>query len=191
VAATRAGPVDGVSGRGYGRRSVLADVLTVGIMAGLPCAAAVLGTAIGYRQWKKQQSFERRKPFIDERRQAYKELWSRLEAIDVRLRVARVGGDEFSHLVRELNSFILTNEIYFDSGIRARVKAYLDAARDASEIAASYPDAFDVNRVRRERGLTEDPEIPYESMSALMNVVVLATEARDAIMREVQRNIGA
>jgi hypothetical protein len=69
-----------------------ADAVSIVVPAALAFIAAITATAVGYRQWKKQQAFERSRSFFDDRAAAYKELWSRLEAIDVRLRQADVHG---------------------------------------------------------------------------------------------------
>jgi hypothetical protein len=162
-----------------------AEFVSIAIPAGLAFVAAISASAIGYRQWQKQHSFERSKGFLADRSAAYKELWSRLEAINLRLREADVRDEEFETRLRELNAFVLVSEVYFDEGIRPRVKTYLESAREASRIVQSYPE------VRHQRGITEDGVIDPEGMQELFKVLTTADEARSAIMKEVRASLGA
>ena len=164
----------------------LAAAATVFIPAVLAFAAAIFGSLVAYRQWKKQRSVERGKSFDVDRAAAYKELWSRLEAIHVRLRTANVRDDDFDAAVRDLNAFILGSEIYFEPGIQARTKAYLEAARDISVIIKSQPpDA------RRDYEMTESDLIDVSELNALTSALKAAETARNEIMAEVRANIGA
>jgi hypothetical protein len=159
---------------------------TVFIPAVLAFAAAILGSLLAYRQWKKQRSVERGKSFDADRATAYKELWSRLEAIHLRLRAADVRGDDFEAAVRDLNAFILGSEIYFEPGIQARAKAYVEAARNVSVIIKSQP-----ADVRRDYEMTESDLIDVNEMNALAAALKAAEESRNSIMAEVRANIGA
>jgi hypothetical protein len=59
--------------------TAIASILPVLIPALLTFIAAIAATSVGYRQWRKQNKFERSKGFLDDRAAAYKELWERLE----------------------------------------------------------------------------------------------------------------
>ena len=159
---------------------------TVWVPAVIAAAAAVFGSLLAYRQWKRQRSVERGKSFDADRAAAYKELWSRLEAIHVRLRSADVRDDEFDSDVRDLNAFILGAEIYFEPGLQARTKAYLEAARNVSVIVRSQP-----SDVRRDYEMTECDLIDASEMNALTRALERAGELRNAILTEVRANIGA
>jgi hypothetical protein len=166
--------------------SAIASILPVLIPALLTFVAALIATTVGYRQWRKQHTFERAKGFFDARAAAYKELWDRLETIDLRLRQIDVLDDEFDDAVRDLNAFVLRSEIYFEPGIRARVKSYYDSAREVSRIVHSYP----VEELRRERGITEEGAIAGADMQEISEALRTADAARVAIMAEVRTNIG-
>jgi hypothetical protein len=148
-------------------------------------------TVVGYRQWRKQQSFEAGSPFRDQRGAAYRELWEQLETIDVRLREVNVCDAEFSASVRGLNAYLLRAEIYLDTGIRARVKDYLDAAREVSKMMEFAP-----KELREEHYLTM-PGRPMDwpgapnSLKELYDVMMRARDARDAILSEVRTSLGA
>jgi hypothetical protein len=156
------------------------------ISAVLAFIAAIAATAVGYRQWRKQQDFDRSTAFLTDRAAAYKELWTRLEAIHVRLRQADVTDDDFDDAVRDLNTFVLSSEIYFDPGIRARVKSYYDSARNVSRVINSYP----LEELQRERGLTEDGLLSGDDMREIALAMRTADEARMAIMAEVRTHVG-
>lgn len=165
----------------------IASILPVLIPAGLAFIAAIAATAVGYRQWRKQHAFERKKGFLDARAAAYKELWERLEGIDLRLRQIDVVDDEFDDAVRDLNAFVLRSEIYFEPGIRARVKTYYDSARSVSKIVHSYP----LEELQRQRSITEDGPVAAADMREIHDALQEADAARNAIMAEVRINIGA
>lgn len=164
---------------------MLGSVVLVVIPAVLAFVAAVLGSGLAYRQWKGQRAVERSKSFDEDRAAAYKELWSRIEAIHVRLRTVEVRDQEFDSAVRELNSFILGSEIYFEPGVRRRVGAYLDAVRRVATVIRSYPP-----ELQREYGITEDPLIDPADMGVLMQAFAAAEESRNALMAEVRAHIG-
>jgi hypothetical protein len=166
--------------------AVLASADPAVVSAALAFIAATAATAVGYRQWRKQQDFDRSKAFLTDRAAAYKELWTRLEAIHVRLLKADVTDAEFDDEVRDLNTFVLSSEIYFDPGIRARVKSYYDSARKVSRVINSYP----LEELRRERGLTEEAPLSGDDMREVVLAVGTADEARTAIMAEVRTHIG-
>jgi hypothetical protein len=165
---------------------ILASILPVLVPALLTFAAAIAATAVGYRQWRKQNAFDRSKGFLDARAAAYRELWDRLETIDLRLRQIDVLDHEFDDAVRDLNSFVLRSEIYFEPGIRARVKSYYDSARNVSRIIHSYP----AEELRREHGVTERGTFAAADMREIREALQTAEAARNAIMAEVRTNIG-
>jgi hypothetical protein len=161
------------------------DVLIIVVPAALAFVAAVFGTIVAYRQWKGQHSFERSKSFLDDRAAAYKELWSRLEAIHISLRTTHVLDDEFDSALLDLYSYILSSEVYFDPGIRDRTKAYLEAARRVATIIKDAPPA-----VQRDHAITATLEIDAADMRVLAAELQVAEDARAAIMAEVRSNIG-
>jgi hypothetical protein len=159
-------------------------VLTTVVPALLGFLAAALASVLGYRQWKRQDTYERSKTFIDDKSAAYKELWTRVERIDIRLRtVEKMRDEEFASDVRALNSYILASEIYFDPGLRQRVKTYLDAARHVSQIIGKYP------AQQRQRAITETGPYSGEDLAELIQAVSEAENARETIRREVRMHL--
>jgi hypothetical protein len=169
--------------------------MTTILPAVLGFAAAITATALGYRQWRKQREFDRAKPYEDDRRAAYKELWTRVEALDVEMR--GVSGRpsvftdaEFGSRIRELNTFVLSNEIYFEAGVRERVKAYYAALKRLDELIGERPDAKEIEQFRREREITETGQLRAGQVGELQDAFGRAEAARAELMAEVRRNIG-
>lgn len=163
---------------------MLGDLVIVLVPALLAFAAAVFGSLLAYRQWRGQRRVERNKGFDADRAAAYKELWTRLEAVHVRLRSIDVRDDEFDASLRDLNSFILGSEIYFEPGIRTRAADYLEAVREVATIVKSAPP--DV----REKFDRTDALFGVVDMDRLTQAYTAAEEARSALMAEVRANIG-
>ena len=164
---------------------MLGNVVIVIIPAVLAFVAAILGSLLAYRQWKGQRGVEKGKSFDEDRASAYKELWSRLEAIHAKLRTVEVRDDEFDGAVRDLNAFILGSEIYFDPGIRARTRAYLEAVRRFAAIIKSEPP-----ELQRDFARTDIPLIDSTKMNELSEAFTRAEESRETLMAEVRANIG-
>lgn len=157
-------------------------MLTIVIPALLTFLAAVLASALAYRQWKKQHAFERSKTFISDKSAAYKELWTRVEAVDIRLRTYELRDEEFTRDLRELNSYILLSEVYFDEGLQLRVMSYLRAARRVSKLMMNFP--------KRGSHITEElTEDEAEVFQEIREAVFEAQDAREAIRLEVRKNL--
>ncbi|HEY6835487.1 MAG TPA: hypothetical protein VI142_03370, partial [Gaiellaceae bacterium] len=80
---------------------------------------------------------------------------------------------------------ILASEIYFEPGLRARVRAYLEAVRNVATIIKSYPP-----ELQRDYGLTDDPVIDASEMKRLADAMAAADESRTVILDEVRANVG-
>jgi hypothetical protein len=113
----------------------------------IPSLIALTGTVavalVGYRQWKRQQDTSRESDYRTQRQQTYKELWEKLEDIHVRLRTEEVGGDEFSSLVRDVNSFILKRGLYLERDDQDLANCYLSKVREFTDLvrACGSPEA--------------------------------------------------
>jgi hypothetical protein len=77
------------------------------------------------------------------------------------------------------------SEIYFDPGIRARTRAYLEAARRFAAIIKSEPPDL-----QRDLARTDIPLIDSTKMNELSEAFTRAEESRETLMAEVRANIG-
>ena len=87
----------------------------------------VFGVSVGYRQWRRDRADKKSEPFRNERREAYKELWSKVELLNIFLRTDSVAAKDFSSEVTELNAFMLLHGVYVDDSDRQLVNEYVRA----------------------------------------------------------------
>jgi hypothetical protein len=111
---------------------------------GMPAMVALVGTTItaviGYRVWKRQQRISRCNALLDERAQAYKELWEKLEEIHVRLRGRQANSSQFSQMVRAVNTFAMKHGLHIDDQDQELATRYLDAVHDYCNIISESKD---------------------------------------------------
>jgi hypothetical protein len=92
---------------------------------------ALLGTVLvallGYRQWKKQQESSRSAAFVGERDKAYKELWQKLEAVHLNVRIEAFELEKFNQLVQAANIHVIESALYLDQGVQHQVNNYMSA----------------------------------------------------------------
>ena len=103
----------------------MSDLIKVAIPGTITLLVAVVGALIAYRKWKVEQERSRTADFRESQKAAYKELWDRVEDVHVQIRTKEMTRAEFSTLVRDVNSFLLKREIYFDDDLRGLVNEYL------------------------------------------------------------------
>jgi hypothetical protein len=117
------------------------DVLKNAVPALVALIGTVLAILIGYRQWKRQQETTRESEFRTQKQQTYKELWEMLEDVHVRLRTEVVESDEFSSLIRGVNSYILKRGLYLENDDQALANQYLAKVREFTNQVASSDSA--------------------------------------------------
>ena len=116
------------------------------ITAVIAFAGTILGIYIGYRKWRRDQDSARFGQFEKDKQLAYKNLWERVEEINIKVRVEEVNSDQFLEHLQELNRYMLKHGIYFDDDDRALANKYAEAVysfqntvRDSGAIEASVP----------------------------------------------------
>ena len=87
-------------------------------------------------------------------------------------------------MLRELNTYMMSGEFYFEPGIRERVRTYVDAARRVSQIIKSYP-----AEVQEEHAKTGANLAAVDDVSLLYDAYQDAQNARDEILREVRKHV--
>jgi hypothetical protein len=117
------------------------DVLKNAVPALVALVGTVLAILIGYRQWKRQQDATRESEFRTQKQQTYRELWEKLEDVHVRLRTDIVESDEFSSLIRDVNSYILKRGVYLENDDQALATQYLAKIREFTTQVASSDSA--------------------------------------------------
>ena len=93
-----------------------------------------IGLIIGYRKWNKEQHSQKFGQFDKEKQEFYKELWSRVEEFNIKIRIEEVGSNEFTDHLQKLNAFLLKQGIYIDDIDRALTNDYAKAVFDFQKI---------------------------------------------------------
>lgn len=116
------------------------DLLKIGLPATIALVSTIITAVFGYRVWKRQQRASRHNALLDERAQAYKELWEKLEEVHVRLRGLQSKSQHFSKMVRDVNAFAMKHGLHIDEQDRALATQYLDAVHDYCSIVGESQD---------------------------------------------------
>jgi hypothetical protein len=66
-----------------------------------------------------------------------KEMWERVERLNVEGRIEEISHEEFSRRIAEINAFLLTSNVYIDDPDRTLVNSYTRAARAFHEAVRS------------------------------------------------------
>jgi hypothetical protein len=94
-------------------------------------AIALFGTlavgALGFYQWKKQNSNANRAANSEAKRAAYEGLWQRLEQINIDLRQQRGDSPDVDEQLREVNTYFISKSLYFDDRDQGMINAYVKA----------------------------------------------------------------
>lgn len=146
------------------------DLLKNAVPAFIALLGTVLAVLIGYRQWKRQQDTTRAGEFTSRKQQSYKELWEKLENVHIRLRTEAVGSEEFRSLVRDVNSFILKQDLYLEKDDQQLANRYLSKVREFTELVAACdsPDA--------KIALEDTAIIPLQVTQAVQNLEKVQAE---------------
>ncbi len=97
------------------------------IAAVLAFIGTVLGVYFAHMRWLREKSLERYSLYEAERQSAYRELWQRVESLNIMIRVQEVTEQDFLSHLQDLNSFILANGIYLEDQDRVLANEYTRA----------------------------------------------------------------
>lgn len=100
----------------------------------LALLGTVLATLVGYRQWKRQQDSTRTAEFVAEREKAYKELWQKLEAVHLSVRLDTFQPEKFDGQVRAVNIHVIERALYLDQEVQRQVSDYMSALRNLGQL---------------------------------------------------------
>lgn len=99
-------------------------------------AGTLLAAGLGYRQW--QRSARSAAPLAQDRGNAARELWERLQQAHLDLRAGRSGATRES--LRELNQFLIAKTPYLDRDLSAAAGEYLTALIRLNDLIAASED---------------------------------------------------
>lgn len=137
----------------------LSGLLSNAVGSLVALVGTLLVALLGYRQWKTQQASTKSAAFFAERRQAYKELWQKLEAVHLSVRSRTFSEQKFNQLVRAANTHVIKAGLYLDLAEKKRVNDYMtslgklgmllvrakseDATREACSTTTFSPDVLE------------------------------------------------
>jgi hypothetical protein len=103
----------------------MTDLMKVLIPSAVTLAIALIGGLLQYRKWRLERERSRREDFQKSRKSACEGLWKSVEGAHVQIRSEEITPDKFRTLIREVNSYILENDIYLDGDVRVLANEYL------------------------------------------------------------------
>jgi len=138
---------------------------------------ALIGTLVGiyygHRKWRVDRDSARSKQYLADRQATYKDVWDRVEQLNVDGRITEISSDVFSDRLTELNALMLKAAIYIEDADRSLVNEYISAARSFHQAvrASSSEDAHSA--------LGETVAMPTEVLDREMAI----RETRDDALR--------
>lgn len=153
------------------------------VVALLGLCGTAAGIAFAYRRWLQERRAERSKAYREDRQKAYKELWQRAEQLSVDGRVAELSDEEFSRRIAEVNTFMMTANVYVDDADRGLVNDYVRAARAFHAALRALGDAA-TQRALGDTGLI--PEDTLRKSEPLYAAHKDALTLRDALLAKVR-----
>jgi hypothetical protein len=98
---------------------------------------ALLGTLIvallGFYQWRKQNANPNRAANASAQRAAFERLWQMLEEINLQLRKREAGNPSLFKMLQDVNTFFLTNSLYFEDSDQLLINQYVIALNNLRE----------------------------------------------------------
>jgi hypothetical protein len=126
---------------------------------------------------------DRSKSFEEHRQRTYKEMWERVERLNVDGRLQEIPDEEFSRRIAEINAFLLTSNVYIDDADRKLVSSYARAARAFHAAVRSSEDAG------AKLALGDTEEIPaevVERVRAIADAQEQALSLRASLLEKVR-----
>jgi hypothetical protein len=109
----------------------VSDVWTAVVSAAVGSLGTIAVAALGYRQWRQQQSAAAAQEFDKERAAALRELWSLLSDQNATSRrVDALRAQEFYAAVRDLNTFLIRTAPYLTTEEQDLARLYLETLFD-------------------------------------------------------------
>lgn len=113
-----------------------------------------------------------RQRFAADHRAAYKELWTRLQEVHIKLRTEEVDLETFRHLLREVNSFLLRQSLLIEEEDRTLAARYLQALYQFKEAL------FDTGDESAKDAWADTAPVPKETISMARQLRQLDAEVK-------------
>ena len=92
----------------------------------LALAGTLVVALLGLYQWRKKRTDDLTLKTREKQREAYEGLWTRLEAINIKLREEH-GNAELPRMLRELNVYFLQNSLWFQDSEQQTINEYVSS----------------------------------------------------------------
>src|SRR5262245_25632124 len=153
------------------------------VVALLGLCGTIAGLVFAYRKWAQERRAEQSRSFREDRQKAYKEMWERVERLNVEGRIEEISNEEVSRRIADLNAFMMTSNVYIDDSERALVNAYTHAVRACREaVRSSGPAAGEVALGRT----TDIPPEVLQQSQAILETQKEALGLRDSLLTKVR-----
>ena len=116
------------------------DLLSSGVPAIIALVGTIMTAAIGYNQWKRQHDTTLTNTYTTERQAAYKELWTKLEEVHVKVRINDVTQQDFDKLLNDVNSFVMKHSLYLSHEDQILANTYLEAVYKFTKLVRESKD---------------------------------------------------
>ena len=149
-------------------------------------AGTVAVALLAFYQWRKQNANPNRAANAAARREAYENLWQKLEEINLDLRKRRGNNPQLFHLLREINIYFISHSIHFEDSDQVIINKYIAAMSLLREKIyttddADVADAFQKTLV----------EIPKTLDAELQSAAERVKRLRSEVKRRVQRVVAS
>jgi hypothetical protein len=108
-------------------KNPMQDLLKVVIPAVLALVGVLAGLVLAHRRWKHDEKRSNKGAYESARKDAYRELWSRLEEVNLALREHRSSNPLLFDSLKQINTFFLKNSLYLHETDQALVNNYVAA----------------------------------------------------------------
>jgi hypothetical protein len=107
------------------------------LVALIALAGTIAGLWVGYRRWLEDKRVAAATGFHAGRQAAYRQLWEKVERLNVDARIEQIPQQDYSKRIAEINAFMLTSSVYIDDSDRKAVNSYIQAAHRFHEVIRS------------------------------------------------------
>jgi hypothetical protein len=137
---------------------------------------------LGFYQWRRQASNANRSENAAKRREAYEGLWQKLEQINLDLRERRADNPSLFHRLREVNTYFVSQSLYFDDNDQLLINQYIAAMSRLREKVFTSDDA-DVTSVFRATMITLPVKLDKEIREAAEEVDRLRAKIKSKVQK--------
>ena len=137
---------------------------------------------LGFYQWRRQASNANRSANAAKRREAYEGLWQKLEQINLDLRERQADNPSLFHRLREVNTYFVSQSLYFDDKDQVLINQYIAAMSRLREKIFTSDDA-NVTSVFRATMLALPVKLDNEIREAADEVDRLRVEIKSKVQR--------